>query len=179
MQLSKPVRYWITLNSERITSVKGPAGESTFVSPATNQGPKLYVVSDGENPVYVGGTKQPIRNRLRLGFQANGSNGYRGYLWRHYLREAAIDIWLITVEHKDIRSMKDDPSIRRAMGNKERLNDIVIETLEAEVVLLIHQAYGHWPEYQSEIHFHQSQDTHRDAARKIVSYYRSAKCPTS
>ena len=109
---------------------------------------------------------------LRLGFQANGNNGYRGYLWRHYLTEAAIDIWLVEVEDRDVEEMRHDPSIERALGDLKRLRDIVIETVEAEAAVLIRQEYGQWPRFQSEIHFHQSGEIHRQAAQQIVDHYR-------
>lgn len=45
-----------------------------------------------------------------------------------------------------------------------------IETVEAEVVFLIRQA-GQWPEFQTEIHFHPSNEGHREAARRILGHY--------
>lgn len=178
MKLSSPIRFKIEFNSKVITNVSGPEGQTTFVAPVTNPRPKIYVVLDNNRPIYIGATNQPIRSRLRLGFEADGNNGYRGYLWRHSLTKAEIDIWLVTVEEEDIQSMTHDPSIKRALGNAERLRDIVIETVEAEAAMLIRQEYDRWPEYQSEIHFHQSGDIHRQAAQQIVSHYRSTSCPT-
>ena len=49
-----------------------------------------------------------------------------------------------------------------------------IETVEAEVVFLIRQEYGQWPEHQTEIHFHKSNDIHRKAAEDIINFYRKA-----
>jgi hypothetical protein len=47
-------------------------GTSKFSGIATSRKPKLYVVSVDEKPIYVGLTKQPIRNRLRLGMEREG-----------------------------------------------------------------------------------------------------------
>ena len=54
----------------------------------------------------------------------------------------------------------------------------VEKTVEAEVTFLIRKLFGQWPKYQTEIHFHQSDDEHRNAAKMIVDKYRSASCPT-
>lgn len=41
-----------------------------------------------------------------------------------------------------------------------------IETVEAEVVFLIRSA-GQWPLFQTEIHFHESNEEHRRIAKEI------------
>ena len=117
MRVSKPVRYWIEFTPERITSKKGPKGEAKFSSPATSEKPKLYIISDGEKPFYVGATKSPIGTRLSSGFRADGRNGYSGYLWRHYMCRAALDIWLLELEEEDFKGMESDPSTRRTEGD--------------------------------------------------------------
>ncbi len=45
-----------------------------------------------------------------------------------------------------------------------------IETVEAEVVYRIRHA-GQWPQYQTEIHFHESKRVHRDVAASILGHY--------
>lgn len=180
MKLNCPTTYQVCIddkgdgnNSKRIVSVKDADGEETTFPTEKEKGlPKLYVVSSEGKPIYVGGTKQPFRRRLNYGLTANGKKGYRGYLWRDDFKQVTIDIWNMTLGYEDFKSMKDDPSIKRAEGDKERKKNILIETVEAEIVLRIHEIYGQWPKYQSEIHFHQSQRTHREAAEKIVNYYR-------
>ena len=173
MRVSKPIRYWIEFTSERITSKKGPKGEAKFSFPATSKKPKLYIISDGEKPFYVGATKSPIGIRLSSGFRADGRNGYSGYLWRHYMRRAALDIWLLELEEEDFNAMESDPSARRNEGDRKKLKNILSETVEAEVVSLIRQTWGQWPKYQSEIHFHQSLSTHIEIAKTILAHYRS------
>ena len=171
MQLVEPDGYIIRFTPEAIIRVNGPNGERTFVHPVTQRGQKLYVVSEGTNPIYVGATNQPIKDRLRQGFQANVVNGYRGYLWRHFLREATIDIWTLEVENQDIEEMNGGPSIVLADGDRDRKEKIVVEALEAEVVLLIREQIGHWPMYQSEIHFHQPGAGVHAAARQVFNHY--------
>jgi hypothetical protein len=125
--------------------------------------------------LYVGQTTQPIAKRLN-----NHKNPSKGApsLWCQFgLNELVIDIWAVKVEDKDIKTMEDDPSMKRANSDREK-QDIVLETVEGEVAFLIRQDHGQWPKYQIEIHFHQSQDEHRNIAREIVNHYRSPSCPT-
>ena len=91
------------------------------------------------------------------------------------MKEATIDIWILTLDDQDTVELKEDPSMNLAIkdDNKKRIEEIIIETLEAEVVLLIRQKYDHWPSYQSEIQFHQFKGVHRDIAKKILDPYRS------
>ncbi len=48
-----------------------------------------------------------------------------------------------------------------------------IEIVEAEVVFLIRSA-GQWPLHQTEIHFHPSQQVHREVAASVMARYRKA-----
>ena len=182
MRLSKPHTYQITWRREETPKVvKSDNDKLHFSNPVTLEStPKLYVISDRGKPIYVGKTTGPIAARLSEGFKPAGHNGYKGYLWRHYLKKATINIWILTLDGRDTAELEEDPIMKLAIKGdnkkrtKKRIEEIIIETLEAEIVLLIQRKWGQWPEYQSEIHFHQSQDTHRDAARKIVNHYRSA-----
>ena len=153
MQLSGPFTYRITFNSDRITGVIAPNGDTKFSGEASIEMPKLYVISDGQQPLYVGVTKQRVRSRLSYGFQSKGSHGYHGYEWRHKLSCAHVDIWVQRGQDRNLRCM---------------------ETVEAEVVYLIRKKYGQWPKYQTEIHFHPSDSTHRMASQRIVNHYGSA-----
>lgn len=150
MQISGPDRYELTFDPATF-SVSCPRGTPRFSGIATSKKPKLYVVSAQGRPIYIGVTKQPLRNRLRLGWSADGESGYYGYQWRHHLTEASIDIWC----HDD------------APGENPILD---FETIEAEVVFLVRRA-GQWPLYQTEIHFHQSTTEHREVAARIMSRY--------
>jgi len=90
-----------------------------------------------------------MRARFRLGFKATGENGYHGYAWRRELKQAQLFIW----------AHENAPTV-----NAER----DIETVEAEIVFLARLA-GQWPAYQTEIHFHPSNQIHRDVAAQVWS----------
>jgi hypothetical protein len=150
MQLQGPDRYQLTFTPEAFT-VLCPKGTDRFSGMATSELPKLYIASIDNKPIYVGITKQSIRNRLRLGWNANGESGYHGYAWRHGNTAANLDVWC----HVD------------AVDRNER----DIETVEAEVVFLIRSA-GQWPEFQTEIHFYPSTPHHRKVAAEIMAHYK-------
>lgn len=143
MKISGPISYKLSFDARKFTVIC-PKGTAKFSWPATSNLPKLYIVSINKKPVYVGVTKQSMRNRLRYGFTASGRGGYHGYAWRHKFTRATLDIWF----HENGRDTLD------------------IETVEAEVVFLIRNA-GQWPPYQTEIHFHRSTQMHRAVATKI------------
>jgi hypothetical protein len=150
MLITGPERYKLTFDATAFV-VTCARGTSKFSGIATSKKPKLYIVSVDEKPIYVGVTKQSIRNRLRFGWNAEGEGGYYGYAWRHGLTEAFLDVWC----HDDAPA--ENPVLD-------------IETVEAEVVFLIRCA-GQWPMYQTEIHFHPSTQVHRDVAARIMSRY--------
>lgn len=150
MKIAGPERYQLTFNSKQFT-VLCEKGTDKFSGLATSKLPKLYIVSVNGKPIYVGMSKQSIRNRLRFGWAAQGKGGYYGYAWRHKFKKANIDIWC-----------HQDPSIEKP--------HLDIETVEAEVVYLIRSA-GQWPLYQTEIHFHPSTTIHRKIAERIIARY--------
>lgn len=156
MNLRGPDRYNLTFDANAF-AVLCAKGTAHFSGIANWRKPKLYIVSVEDRPIYVGITRQPLRNRLRFGWKAAGDSGYYGYSWRHELTEADIDVWCHT-----------DPS--------EENPDLDLETVEAEVVFLIRSA-GQWPAHQTEIHFHQLSAVHRAAAASIVSHYKLAPNP--
>ena len=150
MDIAEIGRYKLSFDAKRFT-VLCPRGTDKFSGLATSGLPKLYIVSVDGKPIYVGITKQSVRNRLRLGWSANGESGYYGYAWRHGFSEADLDIWC----HKD-------PQPENVC--------LDIETIEAEVVYLIRKA-GQWPLFQTEIHFHPSSEEHRAVASQIAGKY--------
>lgn len=158
MKLEGPDRFSIKIDrkiSGGAFAIEDAAGIPKFTGLATGALPKLYVVSVEEVPIYVGITRQRMSTRLRFGWTATGKGGYHGYRWRHDFDHAHLDLWY---------------QVQPASFPKgaEALRDI--ETVEAEVVYLIRQM-GNWPAYQTEIHFHQSSDEHRYAARRIFEHY--------
>lgn len=82
MRIDGPERYQLTFTPEAFT-VLCAKGTNKFSGLSTSDLPKLYIASIDSKPVYVGITKQSVRNRLRLGWNAKGDSGYYGYAWRH------------------------------------------------------------------------------------------------
>ena len=150
MKISEPERYKLDFDARKFV-VTCSKGSNKFSGFSTSKKPKLYVVSVRGDPIYVGVTRQPIRNRLRLGWSASGSSGYYGYKWRHEHKTADLDIWC---------------QLDRPAGK----TNIDIETVEAEVVFLI-RCSGQWPPFQTEIHFHVSSPHHRKIAESIAARY--------
>ena len=120
----------------------------TFVPPASiGKRPKLYVISKGARLLYVGFTTQPMADRLRQGLTANGGHGYSGYPWRRRKQTLSLTIWYLDG------------------ANATPTN---LEAIEAEVVFLYRHESGQWPEEQTEIHFHPSNNRHQQFAKRIV-----------
>ncbi len=151
--LSGPFTYTIEFDRENITKVTAPDGANKFSGQASRRVPKLYVIVDNGNPIYVGMTRQRIGDRLRQGFQATGSHGYSGYEWRNKISLASVDVWVCDREDQNM-----------------------METVEAEVVFQIRSTFGQWPEHQTEIHFHPSSEVHRQEAERVFRrYYKRGK----
>lgn len=148
MEISGPEHFKLTFDAKKFTA--------NFSGLANTKLPKLYVVVAKGKPIYVGVTRQTMRQRLYAGWNASGKNGYHGYAWRRPPRtEADLYVWC----HSDA-----------PMGPSEDL-----ETVEGEVVYMIRNADGQWPSGQTEIHFHQSGKEHRELAVRIVESVR-VKC---
>jgi len=150
MKLEHAQRYRLYTHNDSC-SVLGLDDVRHFTAPATMHVPKLYVVSRNGIPVYVGITSQSMATRLRLGFQADGKHGYHGYRWRNQ-RRLTLDVWRLA-----------GASPKRALAE--------LECIEAEVVFLTRTKFDQWPEFQTEIHFHQSTSFHRNAAKRIIQYF--------
>ncbi|MBT3933317.1 MAG: hypothetical protein HOF35_03565 [Bacteroidetes bacterium] len=52
----------------------------------------------------------------------------------------------------------------------ENITSSDFEAIEAEVAYFCRDISGHWPMYQQEIHFHQSNEMHRKLAKKIYEW---------
>jgi hypothetical protein len=146
VKLVGPDRYFLSFNAEKFI-VSSSGGKGKFCGFATSRLPKLYIVSVGSQPIYIGVTRQPMRARFRVGFNAKGEGGYHGYAWRHNFTKATLDIWC-----------QQDAPVKKPERD--------METVEAEVVFLARRA-GQWPAGQTEIHFHPSNKKHRKAAAAI------------
>ena len=132
-------------------------GAKTFTGRAASSWPKLYVVVAAGKPVYVGITRQSIRSRLRLGWKADGASGYYGYEWRHPLKTASLFVWYAEADLGDASQRE-------------------LETVEAEIVFAIRSA-GQWPQFQTEIHFYESNESHRRFASDVLAYITQAFDP--
>jgi len=57
--------------------------DTDFKSPVTkDKFPKIYILKQNNEIVYVGYTGQSMTSRLNYGFKVNGENGYYGYKWK-------------------------------------------------------------------------------------------------
>jgi len=142
--------YCIRLKKRKIISLekKDKKGKMVrikkFKRPVTeNKLPKIYVIKDKSNAVYVGVTSQSIRNRLRYGLESRGKGGYHGYQFKDLDK---INLFVFCFNKTDARR---------------------IEGIEAEIVYLIRNKTGDWPKYQTEIHFHKTAGRERRTARSI------------
>lgn len=148
-------RYSVSLKKHKISSLKREEKGGkirkvrTFQKPVTKAKlPKIYLIKQESDIVYVGATSQGIRNRLRYGLQAKGRGGYHGYAFKG-LNQFDMFIWIFPNEKPKI-----------------------IETIEAEIVYLIRNKTGEWPKYQTEIHFHNATKKEKKVANliyKVVS----------
>jgi len=143
MEISGPEHFKLTFDAKKLTA--------NFSGLANTKLPKLYVVVAKGKLIYVGVTRQTMRQRLYAGWNASGKTGYYGYAWRHTHTEADLYVWC----HRDA-----------PMGQS-----LDLETVEGEVVFMIRNA-GQWPSGQTEIHFHPSGEEHRELAARIVESVR-------
>lgn len=151
MRFSAPETYQLIPAPPGFTLVASD-GSSKFRGQAARRCPKLYVISGEEElPLYVGATVQPMRTRLRQGWQATGATGYYGYPWRSARHVLRLDVFYLLECPADSWSRE-------------------LETVEAEVAFLVREA-GQWPVGQTEIHFFPSERWHRDAASAIGQNY--------
>ena len=150
MKIGEPNKYALRLkHSNGYEVVLAGTIRPNFHAPDTRDCPKLYVISEGQDIHYVGVTNQPMSNRINNGLKASGIKGYHGYKWRKLKGTLNLRVW----------------SFKRAMNPCFRKQ---IETIEAEFAYLVRSELGNWPLSQNEIHFHQSNNDHRTAAKKML-----------
>jgi hypothetical protein len=123
----------------------------TYLAPATKPMSKIYIVLYSGKIIYVGTTKRTISSRMRDGFTAKGENGYYGYKWRK-LKGVDMVVWFFP--DKD---------------------NSYIEAVEAELVYLVRKKTKRWPEYQTEIHFNNSNATAKKKAKQVYNKIKSFK----
>lgn len=74
MKITGPQWYILSFDAEKF-AVSCSKGTAKFSGLATCRLPKLYTVSVDGQLIYVGITRQSMRTRFRMGFNAMGENG--------------------------------------------------------------------------------------------------------
>ncbi len=148
-RINTPSHLEIKFENRQIVYIKDLVTNSllkTFQNPLTTKIPKIYIIKDKAEYLYVGVTLQSLRTRFRYGFNANGESGYHGYKWRDK-SIAQIYVWCF-----------------------DELSSHQLESVEAELVFLIRAKTGNWPTYQNEIHFNNDYEGGREIAEKIFNW---------
>lgn len=113
----------------KIFDLKNKNYLKSFLKPLTEKRYKLYVIKSHNEFLYVGITKQSLRNRLRSGLSSDGIHGYHGYKWKNH-KSIQLYVWCF-----------------------DNFNEEQLENIEAELVYLIRNKTNNWPLFQNEIHF--------------------------
>jgi len=139
--------YWYKLDVDqgKLKNIIAPSGKKHFEKPATLKVDKIYLIVDSKQIVYVGKTKQPIRNRLRIGENPASKTGYHGYKWLE--KDGCYTLAIIIIENK-----------------------YSSEAIEAEIVYNIRMHEDRWPLFQTEIHFHNVDAEHKKVAKDIYMF---------
>lgn len=138
-------------NKRRISHKTQNGKATNFTKPlTTNKLPKVYLITQGNEVLYVGYASQSVGLRLGQGFRGIGN--YHGYKWRHE-NEVQLHVFVFN---------------QPLTGNRdEDANYILhVEAIEAELVYLVHHQTGQWPLYQNEIHFN---NTNRETTLKVAA----------
>jgi len=146
-------RFSYEILSAEPLRVRSSTGEEKFSHEVAQRCSKVYVVSDHGRIIYVGSSTQPLRSRLYGALRAAGEHGYYGYAWKKSAAALSLDVWIF-----------DDVVCKKGM------RCMTAETVEAEVVFLVRERDGNWPASQTEIHFHPSEASHREAALGIYEH---------
>lgn len=113
--------------------------QTKFKAPITTRGiPKIYILKAKDKIVYIGYTSQSISSRFNGGLRAKGENGYYGYQWKKYNR---LDLTVFCF-----------PPFSKVEEEREK-EEKFAQAVEAELVFLVRESTGKWPECQNEIHF--------------------------
>ncbi|MDO6605697.1 hypothetical protein [Arenibacter palladensis] len=145
MEYEGPFYYRLRLHGsedKRVLTKKDLDGNATtFKDPVTqNKTPKIYILKQEEEVVYIGYASQSIGTRFGQGIRANGAKGYHGYKWK---QEEELELFVFVFDHLLIgnKNKEDEPYV------------LLTEAVEAELVYLIREKTGKWPQFQNEIHF--------------------------
>ena len=128
---------------EKIFDLKTSKELKSFFKPLTEKNYKLYILKKEQEFLYIGITRQSLRNRIHSGFNAKGENGYHGYKWKDF-KNVKLFVWIF-----------------------KNYNEIQLENIEAELTYLIRTNTNNWPLYQNEIHFNNEFEKGKEIAEKI------------
>lgn len=144
MTYTGPFTYTLQLSGEdkRTLLKKDALGKPTRFTKVVNQSrvPKIYVLQQDKELVYIGYASQGIGTRLGQGLRANGNNGYHGYKWKT-VHQLKLHVFVFNQTLEGNKHNSNQPYIKLA------------EAVEAELVYLVRSKTGSWPKYQNEIHF--------------------------
>jgi len=141
----------LTLIDNKITSyvdIPTCCSLKTFHQRLITKIPKLYILKEDNDYLYVGTTSQSLTSRMRYGLTVHGKSGYHGYKWKAK-EKVTLFVWRFI-----------------------ELSKLEIENIEAELVFLIRQKTGKWPLHQNEIHFN---NNFSDAKILADELYRATK----
>ena len=120
--------FELSIENRRIMSVSDFFTRKKLLNfnwPLTSGQYKIYVLIDCSDVLYIGTTKQSIKNRLRSGLSAE----IYSYKWNSH-EVVNLVVWCF-----------------------EELDKDQIENIEAEMAFLVRRDMGKWPLCQNEIHF--------------------------
>lgn len=117
--------------------------QETFTKPLTEKRYKLYVIKKSKEFLYIGITRQSLSSRFRLGLNANGKRGYHGYKWKG-MEKIKLFVWVF-----------------------DNYDEKQLESIEAELVLLVRNTTKRWPLFQNEIHFNNNFTNSKKVATQI------------
>lgn len=120
---------------------------------------KIYIVKDDERFLYVGEADTSIKKRFQRSFTSyrffvknkKARGGYKGYKWISHYAEKKDHLLTIYVTIFD---------------KVHDANRQFVEAVEGELVFLIRDSTGIWPEFQNEIHF-SNNGMAKDIAKQI------------
>jgi len=158
MRITDHTRYTMTVRSHGAYSVVGPKGTSHFTKPATQSGPKIYLVGLRGRLHYVGVANCTMSRRIWRGLKAKGKNGYHGYEWKSIRAPLTLDVICWSGAGSDLKAL---------------------EAVEAEVAFLCRTETGQWPLSQTEIHFRRPDDSHKALAhaQSVFAIFKDARVP--
>jgi len=145
-EIKNHISLELEIRDKKIVKIFNPNSnkiQKTFTKPLTEKRYKLYVIKKNKKILYIGITRQSLSNRFRLGFSADGGNGYHGYKWKD-IKKVKVLVWIF-----------------------DNYSENQLENIEAELVYLVRNNTNSWPYFQNEIHFNNNFAKGKKVAEKI------------